>query len=142
MGKMLFFLVFFVVLAAVFYWDLVHRVIPNKLILVLATVTIVFNCYTNNLQQMFYAPLFLLVGLIFWRLNVFAGGDVKLVTALLPAINNSLYLDLFVLTMFLWGATAVLVMLYHRIRTNDVSKTVPFGVPMAIGGVIGLFASL
>jgi Flp pilus assembly protein protease CpaA len=134
--------VYTVVLAAIAYLDCRYRVIPNWTIVLVAVLTLLTSLTTDNIQQLYYVPLFLIMGFLLWQMNVFAGGDVKLVAFLLPAVDDSLYLDMFVLTMFLWAVTALLVAIHHSVKSGNSDKSVPFGVPMAVSGVIGLFASM
>lgn len=121
--------------------DLRSRTISNRAIVTIAILSVLFVLFSNRMQQFYYTPLVFLVGLFFWRFNILAGGDVKLITVLIPAISSDYYIDIFILTMFLWGLTALGVVLLHRFN-HKTDKTVPFGLPMAISGFIGLLASI
>lgn len=135
-------LLYSLALIVVIYSDLKYRIISNKLVGVVATISLIYTIDNSQVEQLAYVPVGLFIGLVLWKLNIFAGGDVKLFVVILPSINSMFYKEIFVLIAFVWGGVALIVYLRKKFFVESALSTVPFGVPLAIGSWVGVIASL
>jgi leader peptidase (prepilin peptidase)/N-methyltransferase len=133
------FVALLIALAAI---DIDHRLLPNKIVYPMAVYGVIATLLVNrgdlveNLAAGAGAFLFLLVAVIAYPRGM-GMGDVKLAGAM------GLYLGLSVipalLTAFLSG-TVVGVFIIAREGAQGRKKAVPFGVFLALGGIVGVLA--
>ena len=84
----------------------------------------------------------ILIGTALFAINAFAGGDIKLMLAFLPAINFNWWPVVLMLTACIGGIMAVGYLTYGLLtkRLEVVLKRgLPYGVPIAISGVFGVW---
>jgi len=126
------------------YQDIRHRKIPNGVVLVITLLGVffVFN-YGRYEQLVMPIPVFAIGALLFY-FNIMAAGDSKLLAAFSLMISPSY----FPLTVFIilsaGGALAISQWAVSQMtgNANWVNKGVPYGVPICLGSLLGIAASL
>lgn len=128
-------------LIAIFFTDLKHEIIPNKIIYPAILISFLFITLTNNLVNHIMsgigAFLFFLILSLVTRGKGMGGGDTKLALFLglvlgFPNIVLSLYLA------FLTGGFISLILILWK-KKRFKKDTIPFGPFLAFSGIISLF---
>ena len=124
--------------------DFTTRTIANQLILLVLLITLSLSVYQHNYSSLLYSGVLLLFGLILWRYNIMGGGDIKLLVAFSLAIKP----DFFPLTLvIITGCGGVLALAYYLFGLfTDLAKVkargFPYGLPICLGSLFGIAASL
>lgn len=139
--KLWFHLFFVSVLLVIFFTDLKHEVIPNKIIYPAILISLLFIALTSNpvnhILSGIGAFLFFLILSLVTRGKGMGGGDTKLALFLglvlgFPTIVFSLYLA------FLTGGFISLILILWK-KKRFKKDTIPFGPFLAFWGIISIF---
>lgn len=139
--SLVFYLIFFSGLITIFFSDLKHGIIPDKIVFPLSTLSLIYSFYRGNivvdlLSGVIAFSVFLLIYLL-TRGRGMGFGDVKLVFLLglalgFPKIVFSLYLS------FLTGALVSIILILWG-RKKFAKDTIPFGPFLVFGAFISIF---
>ncbi|MEZ8193858.1 A24 family peptidase [Vibrio cortegadensis] len=126
------------------YKDITKRTISNRVVFFVMSICGVLNCQYGVFESVLYAIGILCVGFIFFNLNIIAAGDVKLLSVFSLAIAPQyLPLTLFIITLL---GSLLGVAYYLYAKCTDYKKImengVPYGVPICLGCLFGIAASL
>ncbi|MCL6271454.1 hypothetical protein M3P05_16150 [Sansalvadorimonas sp. 2012CJ34-2] len=107
---------------------------------------VLFSILISGLESFSWQPYLFVVfaGLILFKINAFAGGDIKLVWAYLLGIDQQWWSVVFLLITGLGGVMAVGYLAYGYFTKNLEAvrkRGLPYGVPIAIGGCLGVWLS-
>jgi len=88
--------------------------------------------------------LILFFGFVLTRLNIIAAGDIKLMAAFSIAIKPEFLTFTFLVIIFIGGLIGVLYLVMKLLYGDRYIKNegVPFGVPISVGSLLGIAASL
>ena len=82
-------------------------------------------------------------GLVLWKLNVIGAGDVKLLSVLILGIQDQFVLAV---TMIITSSSLIMMVLMwlsdRFLSTTLLNKGIPYGIPISIGGFIGVLATM
>lgn len=136
-------LILYLLLFQVIFTDFKYRLIHNSTnIAVLVTSICILLVYKTNLPiplLSLYAIMLPACFLLFY-FNIWGGGDAKLVLALIPALNISLFLEFLLLTSLIGAMIAVATLLYYKIILNHaINISVPYGIPIALSAMYQLY---
>ncbi|WP_102562983.1 A24 family peptidase [Vibrio sp. 10N.286.49.B3] len=125
--------------------DIKHRHISNLvcgLVLILSSMMFVAQ---QEWQVLIYSGAILIIGFIATIFRIIAAGDIKLLTAFSLAISP-VYLPLtLVIITFIGGVMGIGYYLYGKWSGNEKAvrqRGVPYGVPICLGCLFGIAASL
>ena len=124
------------------YTDITQRRIDNKLILAVAILSIALNGFAQFNPVYYFIAV--IIGLLLFGFGIFAGGDIKLMLAFLPAINTEHWPVILMLVAVTGGIIAAGYLIYGLIagRIQEVRKRgLPYGVPIAFAGCVGVLLS-
>ena len=115
--------------------DIRRRTINNKLCIIILVISIVISPVIYSAHWFLTALSVCFVLCVLYAKNIFGGGDVKLVIAFVPAVDNPYLL---LLSIFLLGGCLAFFYLIYGLFT-DMSKVrkkgLPFGVPICIASL-------
>lgn len=81
------------------------------------------------------------IGLAFLAVNLWGGGDSKLLVALAPLIPPSQLIDFFVATLICGGGLSLFYLVKYRlIYTGRKERGLPYGVALILGAVLTLYS--
>lgn len=126
------------------YQDITKRTISNKVVLLAMSICLFLFFEHGEMQQIYNAVGILFIGFILSILRIIAAGDVKLLAAFSLAISAQYFpLTLFIITLLgsLFGGGYYLYAKftdYEKVMNNGV----PYGIPICIGCLFGIAASL
>jgi len=117
--------------------------IPNWLNAVIALTFLVSQLSqsssgTEMIVHLVAAALVLLIGFILFSLNLFGGGDVKLITALALWTGFAALPRFILLTTLAGGVLALLLLILRWLRAgrgNKIETRVPYGIAIAVAGL-------
>ncbi|MUK62156.1 prepilin peptidase [Aliivibrio fischeri] len=134
----------FAISCIICYQDITKRTISNKLCTVVLFICIYLVIKSGNYSSLYYSVIIFIVGFILFMRKMIAAGDVKLISSFFIAINQNYQLLIFTIILFVGGLIAISMLIYKRIDGNYNNKimTVPYGVPICIGCLFGIAASL
>lgn len=122
------------------YTDITQRFISNKLVLVVLGLSLL--CTGFSAFEVLPILIATIAGLTLFAIGAFAGGDIKLMLALLPGIAVQWWPVVFLLITVIGGLMA-LGYLGYGVWTKKLSavreRGLPYGVPIAIAGFFGVF---
>lgn len=134
-------LLIFVILSALIclligYSDVRNREIPNFLVAVIFVYGIV-NSLLNGflIQSTLITLLVFVLFLVFWKINVIGGGDVKLIVAFSFGLLPSLIVPMICFAGLLGGGQLVVMYSIAKLRNQPpFERGVPYGIPIVISG--------
>jgi prepilin peptidase CpaA len=123
--------------------DARHYRIPNWLNAMIALTFVVSELShsssgTELMMHLAAAALVLLGGFILFSLNLFGGGDVKLITALALWTGFAALPRFILLTTLAGGVLALLLLILRWLRAgrgNKIDSRVPYGIAIAVAGL-------
>lgn len=131
-----------IIVVSILITDITQRRINNYQVLAVFILSLASTGFTA------VAPVPLLIatiiGLLLFGFGFFAGGDIKLMLAFLPAISTVWWLPVLVLMAFMGGVMALGYLGYGWLggRMKQVrERGLPYGVPVAIAGLGGVWLS-
>lgn len=138
-------LVVFANFLAIFYVDVIYRVVKHRLIfvtLLLCTVSCIINS-ANIFNQLFTAFFVFSIFFLLWLMNVLGGSDVKLIGSVFIGIKPE-YSQITLLVIGLFGGVQIILMwVYGTIRRRSAFKHgVPYTIPIGVSGWIFFTLSL
>ncbi|CAM4401134.1 prepilin peptidase [Vibrio agarivorans] len=124
------------------YLDWKYRKISNKSSILVFALCIFMSFKVDS--SVSWAIVCVAVCYILYGLNVFAGGDIKLFIAFLPAISYEYILYVVHLIFLLGGAVVFLIYSVDYLSKSQAmeKRGVPFGIPISIACFVGVTASL
>ncbi|WP_117235017.1 A24 family peptidase [Vibrio maerlii] len=132
---------YFSLLFSVVCMDIKFRQIPNYLIYLIGILGLfACDCFYFENSAIDIISIFG-VGFLLWYLNVWGAGDAKLLTVVSIAIDQQYLPGILLLITMIGGVTALLIIIINRLFGKQIT-TVPYGVTISIGGMVGTLASL
>ncbi|WP_158675998.1 A24 family peptidase [Vibrio aquaticus] len=123
------------------YSDIKSRTIGNRVCGVIAINCIALSVVNGN-SAFITAPLIVLTfGIVLSNFKLLGGGDSKLLAAYLIAIEPSNIASILVIIGILGGILSLAYLIINKL-TQKLKPGVPYGVAIAMGGFIGVAASL
>ncbi|RBW66583.1 prepilin peptidase [Vibrionales bacterium C3R12] len=126
------------------YQDITKRTISNRVVFFVMSVCGILYFQHGVFESVFVTVGILFVGFVLFNLNIIAAGDVKLLSAFSLAITPQyLPLTLFIITL-LGSLLGVACYLYAKCTNYNkiMGNGVPYGVPICLGCLFGIAASL
>lgn len=124
----------------VVYSDIKHRKIANKTCLLLSIFCGAYAFIYSEIQILIPIVI-LLAGIVLSVLRILGGGDTKLLAAYSLAIDPNLFLSVLIIIGISGGLLSLIYLLiYKNLKNNQAS--LPYAIPIAIGGSIGILASM
>ncbi|CAM3795033.1 Type IV leader peptidase family protein [Vibrio aerogenes CECT 7868] len=126
------------------FYDLRERIIPNSVCLIIFTIALMISPVSVTVVWAAQVTGVVCLLLVFYRYQVWGGGDIKLLLAFLPAISEKFLL----LTMTLIGLTGGVLCAFYLVygAWTDMEqvrkKGLPFGIPVCFACLFGITASL
>ena len=126
------------------YQDLTKRTISNRAVLAVLVITTVLFLYQHNYAVLPYSLLLILIGFVLFLFKFIAAGDIKLLVAFSLAIAPQYLLLTLVIIGVLGGGLALFYYLFGLLTDLDKVKKrgIPYGIPICLGGLFGVAASL
>lgn len=124
------------------YKDISERIISNRACTVILVICSAICVLTKNYHAITYFILIFVVGFILFLLKVIAAGDIKLASAFSIAVNPKYQLLVITIILLLGGVIAFSQLLWGKYRSNKNINGVPYGVPICIGYLLGIAASV
>ncbi|MDN3698531.1 prepilin peptidase [Vibrio cortegadensis] len=126
------------------YQDITKRTISNRVVFLVMSLCSILYFQHSVFESVLYAVGILFVGFVLFNLNIIAAGDVKLLSAFSLAITPQyLPLTLFIITLL---GSLLGVAYYLYAKCSDYKKIMgnglPYGVPICLGCLFGIAASL
>ena len=122
------------------YSDIKHRKVSNKLCLLIAALCAGYAFIYTEVQVLI--PITILVmGIALSYLRILGGGDTKLLAAYFIAISPDVFLATLVVIGISGGVLSLIYLLKNKIKKNT-NNSLPYAIPITIGGLIGILASM
>ncbi|MGR6833234.1 A24 family peptidase [Aliivibrio wodanis] len=126
------------------FHDVKNRKISNNVIF-LIVLSGFFSIFIKGELSYFISPLIILiVGIVLFKFNVIAAGDIKLFSALALMIKQEYILLVICIVLFIGGIQAYCQYSMYKLTNNKkwVSRGVPYGLAICAGSVFGILASI
>lgn len=124
----------------VVYSDIKYRKIANTTCLLLSFFCGVYAFIYSEIQILIPIVI-LLSGIVLSVLRILGGGDTKLLAAYSLAIDPDLFSSVLIIIGISGGLLSLIYLLiYKNVKNNQAS--LPYAIPIAIGGSIGILASM
>lgn len=120
------------------YSDIRHRIISNKLVITVAINTLALSFIIYNGVGLTIPLLALFIGYIIFHFKFVGGGDVKLITVLLLALNAEQSLNFILYTAIMGGVVMIIGMLVNRADIQQ--RGVPYAVAISCGFLLSFFS--
>ncbi|CAH0540338.1 A24 family peptidase [Vibrio marisflavi] len=126
------------------YRDITQRTITNKSCIAVLFVTTLILVEQGNYESIKYSLVIFLVGVFLFLIKIIAAGDVKLISAFSLAIVPKYLLLTIVIILLLGGILAIGQVIWIKSRGKSIKTNtgVPYGVPICIGCLFGIAASI
>ncbi len=126
------------------YQDIRHRKIPNGVVLVITLLGVFFVFKYGRYEQLAMPIPVLSIGALLFYFNIMAAGDSKLLAAFSVMISPNYFPLTVVIILSAGGALAISQWAVSQMtgNANWVNKGVPYGVPICLGSLLGIAASL
>ncbi|MGR5253262.1 A24 family peptidase [Vibrio astriarenae] len=127
------------------YSDLVYRRIPNQTLVFLSLCIVCISM--ANIKASWIMPyiLVLILTMMFYSINVIAGGDLKLLAVFFIAVSPDHYYLVIFLMLSVGGVLAIIYLMYGLLTKKvDVirEKGFPYSLAICPSCLFGIFASL
>lgn len=119
------------------YSDIRHRIISNKRVTTVAINTLFLSLIIYDAVSFIIPLLALLTGYIVFYFKLIGGGDVKLITVLLFALNPEQSLNFILYTAIMGGVVMIIGLLFNRADIHQ--RGVPYAVAISAGFLISFF---
>ena len=128
-------------------WDLVKRIIPNalNLVILLGAVAAQVALYFGNgeaapLSHLAHFAIALIAAMLLFRFRLWGGGDGKFYACLAAWFPLAAALPLAVWTALMGGVLVIAVWLYAKVaKLRNWQNTLPYGIAIAAGGLLTRF---
>ncbi len=124
------------------FQDITKRVISNRSCIIVFIVCNIIAVRTGNYQVFLYVAIIFITGFILFLFNIIAAGDIKLAAAFSIAVNPKYQLLVITIILLLGGIIALGQLAWKKYKTNEKIDGVPYGVPICIGYLFGIAASI
>ncbi|MFA0242054.1 MULTISPECIES: prepilin peptidase [Vibrio] len=130
--------------AIVSYQDIRYRIIPNGVVVAVALLGVFYICQTEKFEQFYNFFIVLAVGAVLFYFNVIAAGDSKLLAAFSLMVSPNMMLWAVNVILFAGGTLAITQWVLGKTTGNSewTNRGVPYGVPICLGSLLGIAASL
>ncbi|GLR73395.1 prepilin peptidase [Aliivibrio sifiae] len=105
-------------------------------------ICILFGIITDNFNNILCPVIILVTGFFLFLLNIIAAGDVKLAVAFSIAVNPKYQLLVITIILLLGGVVALCQLIWNEYKSDGKVNGVPYGVPICIGYLFGIAASI
>jgi prepilin peptidase CpaA len=122
------------------YSDIKHRKVSNKLCLLIAVLCAGY-AFTYTEVQVLIPITILVIGIVLSYLRILGGGDTKLLAAYFTAISPDVFLATLIVIGISGGVLSLIYLLKNKIKKNT-NSNLPYAIPITIGGLIGILASM
>lgn len=119
------------------YTDIRHRMLSNKLIVLVSLAVLPLSWLLYQQIFIFSALICLVIGFILFLFNIIGAGDVKLLSALMLMVPADNAFPLLLL-ISLWGLVVIVVGLIFS-RQSMKQRGVPYGVAIGLGFLTYLY---
>ncbi|RTZ14455.1 prepilin peptidase [Vibrio aquaticus] len=126
------------------YQDVRQRKIPNGVVTIIALLGVFFVFFYGRYTQLYLPIVVLVVGALLFKFNIMAAGDSKLLASFSLMISPHYFLLTVCLILIAGGTLAITQWILSRVTGNAqwVTKGVPYGLPICLGSLLGIAASL
>ncbi|MCG9724202.1 prepilin peptidase [Vibrio brasiliensis] len=124
----------------VIYSDIKHRKVSNRLCLLIAFLCAGYAFIYTEVQVLIPITI-LVIGIALSYLRILGGGDTKLLAAYFIAISPDAFLATLVVIGISGGVLSLIYLLKNKIKKNT-NNSLPYAIPITIGGLIGILASM
>ncbi len=105
-------------------------------------ICIMIGVVTDNYENIFYPAIIFITGFVLFSFNIIAAGDIKLAAAFSIAVNPKYQLLVITIILLFGGIIALGQLAWKKCKTNEKIDGVPYGVPICIGYLFGIAASI
>jgi len=126
------------------YQDIRYRKIPNGVVFIVALLGVFFVLDTGRFEQLTLPAAVLAFGAVLFHFNILAAGDSKLFAAFSLMVSPDMMLLVVNVIIFAGGLLAIAQCVLSRMTNNPewTNRGVPYGVPICLGSLLGIAASL
>ncbi len=126
------------------YQDIRYRKIPNKVVIAIAFIGGLFVCLNGYFYHIFTSLIVLAIGTVLFQIKVLAAGDSKLFAAFSLMIAPKYMLITMCFILLAGGVLAISQWTISKVmkRIEWMTKGVPYAVPICLGSLLGIAASL
>ncbi|WP_235630819.1 A24 family peptidase [Aliivibrio fischeri] len=132
----------FTISCIICYQDITRRTISNQMCIIVLIICICLVIKSGNYSSLYYSLIIFISGFILFIKKIIAAGDVKLISSFFIAINQNYQLLTFTIILFAGGVISIVLLIHKVINKENTTITVPYGVPICIGCLFGVAASL
>ncbi|MCE7535857.1 prepilin peptidase [Aliivibrio fischeri] len=132
----------FTISCIICYQDITKRTISNQMCIIVLIICICLVIKSGNYYSLYYSVIIFFVGFILFIKKIIAAGDVKLISSFFIAINQNYQLLTFTIILLAGGVISIVLLTHKVINKKNTTMTVPYGVPICIGCLFGIAASL
>ncbi|MUJ37168.1 prepilin peptidase [Aliivibrio fischeri] len=132
----------FTISCIICYQDITKRTISNKFCSVVLFICIYLVIKSGNYSSLYYSLIIFTGGFVLFIKKIIAAGDVKLISSFFIAINQNYQLLTFTIILLAGGVISIVLLIHKVINKQNTTMTVPYGVPICIGCLFGIAASL
>lgn len=126
------------------YTDFRYRKISNQTVSFIFVISLIFLIKNDSYISFLISFLVLIVGFFLFLLKVIAAGDIKLLVALSLAIKPEFVMLSLCVILALGGLIAIMYLIYgfftdlQQVR----QRGIPYAIPICLGSLLGIAASL
>ncbi|HIF9407070.1 TPA: A24 family peptidase [Photobacterium damselae] len=124
--------------------DIRLRKISNKSCVVVGSICLILSINQANYSIIPYTITIFIFGFILFLFRIIAAGDIKLISAFSIAIDPQYILLTLICVLFLGGLVAFFQIIWLRVTRKSLNDSlgVPYGIPICIGCLLGIAASI
>lgn len=126
------------------YQDIAQRTITNKSCIAIFIISALILVEQGSYESIKYSLVIFLIGILLFLLKIIAAGDIKLISAFSVAIAPKYILLTVIVILFLGGVLAIGQVIWIKSSGKSIKTNtgVPYGVPICIGCLFGIAASI
>ncbi|MUK28600.1 prepilin peptidase [Aliivibrio fischeri] len=132
----------FTISCIICYQDITKRTISNQMCIIVLIICICLFIKSGNYSSLYYSIMIFFGGFVLFIKKIIAAGDVKLISSFFIAINQNYQLLTFTIILLVGGVISIVLLIHKVINKKNTTMTVPYGVPICIGCLFGIAASL
>ncbi|MUI55819.1 A24 family peptidase [Aliivibrio fischeri] len=132
----------FTISCIICYQDITRRTISNQMCIIVLIICICLVIKSSNYSSLYYTLIIFTGGFVLFIKKIIAAGDVKLISSFFIAINQNYQLLTFTIILLVGGVISTALLIHKVINKENTTMTVPYGVPICIGCLFGIAASL
>ncbi|MUJ25691.1 prepilin peptidase [Aliivibrio fischeri] len=140
--SMIWWTLLFTISCIICYQDITRRTISNQMCIIVLIICICLVIKSGNYSSLYYSLIIFIGGFVLFIKKIIAAGDVKLISSFFIAINQNYQLLTFTIILLTGGVISIILLIHKIINEKNTTMTVPYGVPICIGCLFGIAASL